>query len=163
MRTRITPPPSVAAGRHAARRRGSRRHLEPHRRPLAGPRGDREAAAQLRRPLLHRRQSEPPAADLRRRSVEPAPVVGHAQRHAAAAVLEPDLDPPGVRVPERVLQRLLRDPEHLTRGDRAERRRRADAQIDIPPRHAPQHVDVLAQRRRQPLGLQGRGPQLEHN
>ena len=75
-----------------------------------------ERPAELRRALLHRGQAEPaPAHRARRSTSKPQPVVGHAQHERPAAVLEPHLDVLGAGVAQRVLQRLLRDPEHLRR------------------------------------------------
>ena len=73
------------------------------------------------------------------------------------------LDPPGGGVAERVLQRLLGDPEDLAGRLGAQRRRRGDAQLDRLAGDAPQHVDVLAQRLGEPLGLERRRAQLEHH
>ena len=67
-----------------------------------------------------------------------------------------------LRVAERVLQRLLRDAQHLA----VARRRRAGSssssvELDLALLEPPQHLDVLAQRAAEPVALEVGRAQLE--
>ena len=105
--------------------------------PVAGGRVDRELAAEPARALLHRREPEPPRAHARSpagrsrapssRDLEHEPPVGRP---------EPEHDARRARVADRVLQRLLRDPQQLAvaAACRPAARRRARAR---PPARRP--------------------------
>jgi hypothetical protein len=67
----------------------------------------------------------------------------------------------GGGVAQRVVHRLLGDAEHLALGTRRQPRAAGHAQRDVLLVDAAQHVDVLAQRGGQPLGLRRGRAQLE--
>ena len=130
----------------------ARRDLEPHARPLPRRRLDRERAAELRARAPPSRSGRAGARAPRRRSTsKPRPSSATHSTSAPAAVLEPHLDVLGVGVAQRVLQRLLRDPEHLRRllGRAAAAGRRASARSGAPRRAAA---------RRRACAARSRGP-----
>src|SRR3954447_7968830 len=134
--------------------------VQPHARPHVGRRVDAQGAAERAGALLHRRQAEPPSAHLGRRRVEADAVVDHLEGEPAVAGVEGHVDPGGVRVAQRVVQRLLGDAEDVAVARPAGPRRARDLQGDVLRVDAAQDADVLAQRRGEPLVGERRRAQL---
>src|SRR5437763_8049105 len=107
------------------------RHLQPHRRAGAGRGADHERAAEALCALLHRREAEPPRAQLRRGRLEAHAVVLHLEHDTAVEGRHAHGDPARVGVAYGVLDRLLRDPQHLAVAARLARRRLAEVQVDL--------------------------------
>ena len=145
--------------------RGSRRDLQPHGRALARPRRRSSAARRAR-------SRAPPSTSARAAGRAP-PARRRRSRAPSSATVSTSRPPPSssrtsirsrVGVAQRVLQRLLGDPEHLAGRVGAPSAGGAATRSSIAcAGDAPQHVDVLAQRLREPLGLQRRRAQLEHD
>jgi hypothetical protein len=71
--------------------------------------------------------------------------------------VQPDRDVAGIRVTERVLQRLLRDAEDLPVAGRVGGQLVVHVELDLTLMQSAQHLDVLAQRAAEPvLGQVGR-------
>ena len=93
--------------------------------------------------------------------IEPAALVGHAEHEPPPAVGQAHRDARLAGVAQGVLQRLLRDPQHLAGGRLGELRRLRQLELDRLPRDPPQHVHMLAQRALEPLLGQRAGAQRE--
>ena len=128
------------------------RHLQPHRRARAG-RESIQRPAERARPLLHRRQAQPPRAQLGASGSKPAPSSVDLSTQPAVAAVEPHVDarrrPRGAARCRAPPGRSGR-PRRRTLAARGAARRRLAARSSAPV-HAAQHLDVLAQRARQPL------------
>src|SRR5262249_33170978 len=120
--------------------------IEMHGRAFAFGRADLEPAADPLRPLLHRRQPEPACAQLDGLRVEAAAAVDDVEREVAVVAAQPDHDAARLRMSQRVLHRLLRDPEHLGIASRFRRELEIAFHHDVGGLDPPEHVDVLAER-----------------
>src|ERR671928_654370 len=133
--------------------------LQLDRRSFARLRAHAERPADRLRPLAHRDQAEVPPR-LRAVRVEARAVVLDGDDEPAAVAARLDAHVLRRRVLERVADRLLRYPEDLP----LELRRDFDAverELDVDPVHAPQDVDVLLERDREPVRADVPGAKLE--
>src|SRR5436309_3413631 len=135
--------------------------IEVHRRSFPSRRPHLEASSDPLRALLHRRQAQSPRADVGRLRIEADPVVDDVELQPAVVAAETDDDTARLRMAERVLHRLLRNPEDLRVACRVGRKLEVALHLHLRGLHAPKHVDVLAQRATQAVLHEVRRPKLE--
>src|SRR3954468_4886178 len=135
--------------------------LEPDRRALAGRRADRQPAAEPLRALLHRGEPEPARAQLGVGGHEAGAVVGDLEDQPAVLAGEREGGTGRRRGAQRVLERLLRDPQDLAVAARVAADRSVGVERDVDVVELLERADVLAQRTAQPVALEVRRAQLE--
>src|SRR3954471_12733653 len=134
-------------------------HLQAHGGALARLRVDLQPRTDPLGPLLHRGEPEAARAQLGVRRIEADAVVADLELKLALRRPEPHAHLLCLRVPHGVLQRLLRDAEHLVVAP-ARRRGVVDLQLDGHAVELGQHLRLLAQRAAQPVAVEVRRAQL---
>src|SRR4051794_13060693 len=139
------------------------RRLQLDRRALSTRGLDLEPGADPLRPLLHRREPQPARAQVGSVGVEAHAVVGHLEQEGPVPLPQPHAHVSSLRVPQRVLQRLLRDAQQLAIASGIALDLRVHVEVDLPAARlqAPQHLHVLAKRAAETIALEVRRPQFE--